>query len=56
MVLSLAIPGAGTGTDWTVLSNPPSSRSFASMAFDSATDQLILFGGFGNSGVFERHF
>lgn len=34
-----------TGTDWTALINPPSSRSNASMAFDSATNQLIVFGG-----------
>lgn len=34
-----------TGTDWTALINPPSSRSYASMAFDSSTNQLILFGG-----------
>jgi hypothetical protein len=39
-----------TGTDWTELINPPSSRSNASMAFDSSTDQLILFGGFDSLG------
>lgn len=38
------------GTDWTLLDNPPSGRSFASMAFDAASTQMILFGGFGIFG------
>ena len=40
------------GTTWTQLfpSNSPSERSDASMAFDPATNQLILFGGYDSSG------
>lgn len=45
-----------TGTDWAVLNNPPSSRSNASMAFDTSTDQLILFGGTNFSTLFNDTF
>ncbi len=39
-------------TDWSQLSpgTSPSARYHASMAFDPATGQLILFGGYGDSG------
>jgi PKD-like domain len=42
------------GTDWTKLSplSSPSGRAGASMAFDAATNQLILFGGADISGDF----
>ena len=45
-----------TGADWAVLINPPSARFNASMAFDSSTDQLILFGGRISSTVFNDTF
>ena len=40
------------GIAWTELSpaTSPSARAVASMAFDSTTNQLILFGGFDSTG------
>jgi hypothetical protein len=41
------------GTDWTQQSpaHTPPARDFASMAFDAATGQVVLFGGFSGSAV-----
>ena len=41
---------SGSGGAWTQMSpaNSPMARSLASMAYDAATQQLVLFGGFGS--------
>jgi hypothetical protein len=48
--LALASPAAASNFTWTQLapSNSPPGRANFSMAYDPATDQLLLFGGFGS--------